>query len=127
MDNNETSHAYLDSNDAGMSIHSAEGALEHESHALAKEHVNRGVSESDFYPGGYTLRQAFGRLILGDLLRNGEQKVEALADEEDVESVYSFMESGKLYWTHRTIQGSMNNQRFFITKIGLIGIGHIDI
>lgn len=94
---------------------------------LARKHVKRGISEtSEPYPGGYTLRQAFGRLILGDLLRNGEQRVERPADEEDVESVYKFMDSGKLYWTYRTIQGSMNNQRFFITKTGLMGIGHMD-
>lgn len=94
---------------------------------LAREHVKRGVPESsELYPGGYTLRQAFGRLILGDLLRNNEQRVEAPADEEDVESVYNFMESGKLYWTHRTIKGSMDNQRFFVIQTGLMGIGHME-
>lgn len=95
--------------------------------ALAEQHIKRGTyKSSELYPGGYTLRQAFGRLILGDLLRNGEQRVEAPADEEDVESVYEFMQSGKLYWTHQTVQGSMDNQRFFVTKTVLMGIGHMD-
>jgi hypothetical protein len=94
---------------------------------LAREHVKRGLPESsEPYPGGYTLRQAFGRLMLGDLLRDAEQNVEAPADEEDVESVYKFMDSGGRYWTYETIKGSMTNQRFFITKIGLMGIGHMD-
>jgi hypothetical protein len=91
---------------------------------LAKEHIKRGTPESsELYPGGYTLREAFGRLMLGDLMRDDEQWVDAPANEEDVESVYQSVDEGNAYCT---IRGMMNNQRFFITKTGLMGIGHMD-
>ena len=94
---------------------------------LAKQHVKQGASDSsEPYPGGYTLREAFGRLILGDLLRNHEQAVVAPATEVDVEGAYEFVDSGYSFETNRTIQGMMSNQKFFITKKGLMGIGHMD-
>jgi hypothetical protein len=50
----------------------------------------------------------------------------APATEEDVENAYEFVDSGDSYETNRTIQGMATNQRFFITKKGLMGIGHMD-
>ncbi|KAK7419570.1 hypothetical protein QQZ08_010820 [Neonectria magnoliae] len=94
---------------------------------LAHEHIKQGTAESsEPYLGGYTLREAFGRLMLGDIWRNGQQRVEARADEQDVDSVYKFLDTGDLYWTHQTIWGMMSNRRFFVTETGLMGIGHMD-
>ncbi|KAH6997219.1 heterokaryon incompatibility protein-domain-containing protein [Ilyonectria destructans] len=94
---------------------------------IAQEHLKRLTPESpETYPGGLSFHEAFGRLMLGDILRNDEQRVEARADDEDVETVYKFLEDGERYWTHRTVWGMMSNQRFFMTKTGLMGIGHMD-
>ncbi|KPM38419.1 hypothetical protein AK830_g8125 [Neonectria ditissima] len=95
--------------------------------ALAHEHVKQGAAgSSELYPGGYTLREAFGRLMLGDILRDSSQWIESRADEEDVDSVYEFLDTGDRYWTRKTIWGMMSNQRFFVTSSGLMGIGHMD-
>ena len=93
---------------------------------LARSNNERGDPDStEFYQGGYPFREAFGRLILGDLLRDSEQWVDRPANETDVEKVYEFMESGETDWlVARTIRGMMNNARLFITKTGLMGIGH---
>ena len=95
---------------------------------LARKHVKRGASGSaEPYPGGYTLREAFGRLILGDFVRDSEQWVYKYANEADVAEVYNFMESGQTYYElQRTIRSMMNNTRFFITRTGLMGIGHME-
>ncbi|CAM1508702.1 Fc.00g055500.m01.CDS01 [Cosmosporella sp. VM-42] len=94
---------------------------------LTNSCVKRGIpGSSEPYPGGYTLREAFGRLMLGDLRRDGEQRPEAKVNAEDVESFYKFLYWGGRPQVWQTICGMMSNQRFFITKTGLIGLGHMD-
>ncbi|KAF7550394.1 hypothetical protein G7Z17_g5733 [Cylindrodendrum hubeiense] len=94
---------------------------------IAQEHIKRVTPDTpETYPGGLSFHDAFGRLMLGDIWRNDEQRVEARADDEDMETVYKFLETGGRYWTHRTVWGMMSNQRFFVTKTGLMGIGHMD-
>ncbi|KAF7560750.1 hypothetical protein G7046_g3414 [Stylonectria norvegica] len=96
--------------------------------ALAHKHVNRGTpASSELYPGGYTLRQAFGRLVLGDLRRDDEQRPDDRpVDDEAIEEVYRFKDTGVRNDLHMTIQGMIQNQVFFITKTGLMGMGHLD-
>ncbi|KAM5345709.1 hypothetical protein ACJ41O_011570 [Fusarium nematophilum] len=94
---------------------------------LARQHVRKGAPDSEvLYAGDITLREAFGRLMLGDFLRDEEQWVEDGVDREDVESVYGFLESGHKPWAYGTIKGQAQNQTFFITKTGLLGTGHRD-
>ncbi|KAH7134683.1 heterokaryon incompatibility protein-domain-containing protein [Dactylonectria estremocensis] len=108
----------------GSDYNTDQRALIKEWERIAKEHIQR--LNPDTYLGGLSFREAFGRLMLGNLLRNEEQRVEAPADDEDVETVYKYLERGEQYWTHRTIKGMMTNQRIFLTKTGLMGIGHIN-
>lgn len=67
-----------------------------------------------------------GRLMLGDMIRNGIQNVERRAGGDDVAAFYNFLDTEEPNETYITIKGMALNRRFFITKTGLIGLGSVD-
>lgn len=96
---------------------------------LAQEYVKKGTGKSEeLYPGEVSLHEAFGRLLLGGLVRDEEQwpTDEAEATQDEVETVYEFLETGERLDTFPTIWGMIRNQTFFITEEGFIGPGHMD-
>lgn len=96
------------------------------------KHVKRGTKKSsELYPGGYTLHEAFARLMLGDLIRNGNQEAED--DEakevtaEHIDEFYDYVKTKERNHLWITFWGMMKNQRIFVTKSGLIGTGHREV
>ncbi|CAI6332668.1 unnamed protein product [Periconia digitata] len=93
----------------------------------------RELSESTMYPGGggrYTRKEAFLRLVLGDVMRNREQDFERDVSGPDLDDVEKMMEQKGAhvpYETRFTAYGMMANQNLFMTSNGLMGIGHIDV
>lgn len=95
--------------------------------ALAKQHAKLGTDDSSkLYPGGFAHREAFARVMMGDLMRDSEQHGEEWATEEHVERFYSHLQDGDDSDMQKTAGGMMKNQNFFITKTGLMGVGHLD-
>ena len=79
-----------------------------------------------YYPGCvYTRHEAFGRLMLGDLVSESNQAIQAWASNEDVEAAWSCAESGEQnrFWEHDLSYMPMN-QSLFVTRKGRIGLGH---
>ncbi|KAH9904823.1 HET-domain-containing protein [Xylariomycetidae sp. FL2044] len=83
-------------------------------------------SPEETYLGGLTPREAFGRLMLGDYLRDGDSYPDTEADDDDINGVYSFMDHGNFNWTYETLWAMTRHQRFFVTTAGLIGLGHCE-
>ncbi|PVI03953.1 HET-domain-containing protein [Periconia macrospinosa] len=83
------------------------------------------------YPGErYSCKEAFLRCILGDVIRNHENvPVRDLVDKdlEDAWKMVSLECDGVDWETRRTVYGMMANQNMFVTKLGLIGTGHMDV
>ncbi|KAH7130993.1 hypothetical protein EDB81DRAFT_763655 [Dactylonectria macrodidyma] len=80
----------------------------------ARLHVKWGASGSaELYPGGQTLHEAFGRLMLGDLIHYNYQEVRRKVDADDFAAFYDYLDSGKQNETYRTIKGMTLNQRFY--------------
>lgn len=84
---------------------------------LGKKHYR---NESAFW-------EDFGRTMVGDLVRTGEQTVERRATTEDVRNVYEFIKSGAGGGDFRsTIKRNIGNQTFFVTEKGMLGLGPSD-
>lgn len=79
-----------------------------------------------YYPGCvYTRHEAFGRLMLGDLVTEHQQLPQAWASNEDVEAAWSWAESGEQSRLWRDDLSYMPmNQSLFVTRKGRIGLGH---
>lgn len=78
-------------------------------------------------PNRLTFWEDFGRTVLGDLIRDGEQWVERHATTADVHELYEFMlEGGGDEEARRTVKRMAMNQTFFVTRTGLLGMGHVD-
>lgn len=71
--------------------------------------------------------EAFYRVLVGDLIRNGEQDGEREPNREDLAAVSEFVKTasglinGLSFWPKYG-----GNQTFFITKGGMMGMGHWD-
>jgi hypothetical protein len=89
-----------------------------------------GSASKDSYPeGAYDRAEAFARLVLGDVVRDGEQQPMRKANADDVHKVWRIMTEnpGEVdFETRRTIYGMMANQNMFVTKTGLVGQGHTE-
>lgn len=86
-------------------------------HSLGKQHCH---NEFAFW-------EDFGRTMIGDLDRNGEQRVESRATTDDVRNVYEFLNDGDGDRDFvSTMMRNTANQVFFITKTGLLGLGPLD-
>jgi hypothetical protein len=92
---------------------------------------------STLYCGSYSHREAFGRLMLGDFIRLdcNSQEFRPVDVDEDVDKVYELMnpeqcECGEEHYPYDfidTLRNITSNQRFFITKKGLMGLGHRNV
>lgn len=67
-----------------------------------------------------------GRLLLGGWIRDSNQNPVHFLTEADVSYVLDFVKSGKENYTCNTIYGMIQNQKFFITESGLMGLSHLD-
>lgn len=95
--------------------------------AFAQQHMKLGLPDChELYPGGYTHKEAFGRTMLGNLVRNYEQQVQRNATSEDVDRFYEYMNTGNPSDISATACGMAANQRFFMTRSGLMGLGHLE-
>lgn len=78
----------------------------------------------------HTYWEAFARTVLGDLIRDGDQDVDRRATTDDLHEVYEYMADGIDSEAEgdvkRTLQYMTSNQTFFVTKTGLLGLGHKD-
>ena len=88
--------------------------------------VRKDKGGCDYYPGCvYTRHEAFGRLMLGDLVREHRQKLHDWASNEDTEDAWSWAESGRQNRLRdRDLRYMPSNQSFFVTRLGRIGFGH---
>lgn len=74
---------------------------------------------------GDKFEEAFYRVLIGDSIRDGNQNVERRPNQEDLVAVSEFVKTG-----NGLINGLscwpeyMGNQTFFITKGGMMGLGH---
>lgn len=83
--------------------------------------------DSDLYFGYYSYDKAFASLVLGDKVRNTEQRPIRDVTIQDIDSVLGFMESGPAdNEIRRTLHGMLTNQTFFTTELGFMGCGHLD-
>ena len=78
------------------------------------------------YPGcDYTRHEAFGRLMLGDLVMEEQAQPQAWASDKDIEDAWTWTESGE---HNRLVDNDLMyvpmNSCFFITRMGRIGLGH---
>ncbi|PVH84323.1 hypothetical protein DL98DRAFT_512693 [Cadophora sp. DSE1049] len=69
--------------------------------------------------------RAFYRVVVSDQIRDGEQWVERRPNEQDFVDISEFVQTGRgtindLDFWHRYVE----NQTFFITKNGMMGLGH---
>ncbi|KAK6837922.1 heterokaryon incompatibility protein-domain-containing protein [Apiospora arundinis] len=104
--------------------------------ALNHLKISDDVPEKSNYPGGrYGRNEAFARLALGDVVRDGQQVPMRTADEGDVQSVGRLLLDGVVeegeqedvpgaIWD--TVRDVLLNQRVFSTAKGLLGCGHLD-
>jgi hypothetical protein len=72
--------------------------------------------------------ETFARLIIGDLIRDGEDKVMGRATREHIQRVMNFVQSGEELPsdTRQTLWNKIKDASFFITEKGAIGLGSID-
>jgi hypothetical protein len=73
------------------------------------------------------IKEDFCKLVVSDRVRNGELWVVRSPTQEDLETISEFIETGQgdlggLALSDRYV----TNQRFFITKNGMIGLGHLE-
>jgi hypothetical protein len=96
---------------------------------LSSRHLDGSVSK-DLYPeSAYDRGEAFARFVLGDVVRDGEQRPMRKASDDDVQNVWRIMTGDPIeidFETRRTIYGMMANQNMFVTKTGLMGQGHME-
>jgi len=95
--------------------------------ALAEQWGTKTDSKpAGIYYGGHVSAEAFGRAMLGDLILNNEQHPVKWANSADADEVLEFLKTAKRNNSHYTISQMAMNQKFFITKTGLMGLGHLD-
>ncbi|KAH9907848.1 heterokaryon incompatibility protein-domain-containing protein [Xylariomycetidae sp. FL2044] len=89
----------------------------------------------DPYPSGYPRWEAFARLMLGDMIRDGELWPESWAGAADFDKVRRLMmmmdkknEGDEPLDREfcRTVRGMLDNRTLFVTDKGLMGSGHLD-
>jgi hypothetical protein len=78
------------------------------------------------YPGGHISAEAFGRAMLGDLMLDNNQRPVTWATAADAGEVLEFLKTAERNKTHYTMSQMAMNQKFFVTKTGLMGLGHLD-
>ncbi|KAK9423651.1 hypothetical protein SUNI508_04132 [Seiridium unicorne] len=69
----------------------------------------------------------FGRLLLGDIMRNSNFAWERRANSQDLSSVSDYIATGKRNNSFASIYYTTRHRKFFITKTGLIGLGHLEV
>lgn len=83
------------------------------------------------YPGGrYDLGEAFAKLVTGQMIRDSDSRPYRAFLEADREDVWKLMNLQGLSVdsdTRSTVYGMTANQNMFITSLGLIGLGHLDV
>ncbi|PVI01352.1 HET-domain-containing protein, partial [Periconia macrospinosa] len=83
------------------------------------------------YPGcSYDRTEAFARLILGEWIRSTEHYPTRTPLEKDIDEARKVMNlqgSDVDRELRLTIYGMTENQNMFVTKLGLIGLGHMDV
>ncbi|TRX97569.1 hypothetical protein FHL15_001324 [Xylaria flabelliformis] len=81
----------------------------------------------DPYPAGYSRLEAFARLMLGDVIRDGNQVPEDREVDKYFPNVWALMDSRDVDSdVHLTVHGMLANQALVITQTGLIGSALID-
>ncbi|KAF2446575.1 HET-domain-containing protein [Karstenula rhodostoma CBS 690.94] len=93
-------------------------------------HDLAGSASRELYPEStYNRAEAFAKLVLGDVVRDGAQQPGRKANDNDVYDVWEIMR-GKATCvendTRNTIYGMMANQNMFVTETGLMGQGHME-
>lgn len=69
----------------------------------------------------------FARLILGDLIRDGEQWVDRIATNEDEQELLEYLETEECsFECFHTAVGMIRNKRLFVTRKGRVGLGHAE-
>lgn len=83
------------------------------------------------YPGAaYSRKSAFLRLVLGGWVRGSSHGSERKVVEEDLQDVWKLLnlkESDVDHGIRETANRMMASQDMFLTRNGLIGIGHVDV
>lgn len=79
-------------------------------------------------PRGDALYEAFGRLLIGDFVRNSEDWVTSRATAEDSRHVLDFVKTGQHPpdRVRETIWRQMKDTAFFVTEGGAMGLGYRD-
>jgi hypothetical protein len=83
------------------------------------------------YPGaGYSRKEAFLRLVVGDWIRGGSHDSDRKVTEQDLEDLWRLLgqqHSGVDHSTRQAAYRMVANQNMFATQNGLIGLGHLDV
>ncbi|TGO32513.1 hypothetical protein BHYA_0311g00120 [Botrytis hyacinthi] len=73
--------------------------------------------------------EAFHRLVIGDAMRDGQQMFKRRPNADDLRQMADFVRDGTRdnQWLDEKIMcAQMQNQKLFVTKGGLMGLGHLD-
>ncbi|KAF1951453.1 HET-domain-containing protein [Byssothecium circinans] len=93
---------------------------------LEEYQASRGSDlDIDYVGGGGTLRDAFWRTVLGNLVM--EEMPRGVPMEHDMRAFEDYVNDGKHGRLTLSLHGFVPNHAFFITKMGYIGVGPSDL
>ncbi|KAI1424688.1 heterokaryon incompatibility protein-domain-containing protein [Xylaria sp. FL1777] len=70
--------------------------------------------------------EEFAATMLGNLIRNDQQRPERRATAQDLESVINFMRTGTIDSVWGATYYMAFNKTFFVTESGMLGLGHLE-
>ncbi|THV51616.1 hypothetical protein BGAL_0105g00010 [Botrytis galanthina] len=86
------------------------------------------LARSHSRPGSFS-NEAFHRLVIGDAMRDVHQMFKRRPNADDLRQVADFVRDGTRdnQWLDEKIMcAQVENQKFFVTKGGMMGLGHLD-
>lgn len=91
----------------------------------SKNHHPSAESRSSLTPAKCGEYDEFCRLVLGEFIRDSQNRPERPATIEDREKVAGYLNTGNQNYTIYIVLNQLKNRRFFVTRLGLIGLGHL--